>query len=75
MIGMRVLGVDAYRKGPRKGSIGVELDRGAFPDAYINDRLTALLSAVNDTHALDIEAVRIVAVVAAALTKSFVDHS
>jgi hypothetical protein len=24
-IGMRVLGVDAYRKGPRKGWIGVEL--------------------------------------------------
>jgi hypothetical protein len=43
MIGMRVLGADAYTK----GWIGVELDRGAFVGAYIADCLTSLLSAVN----------------------------
>jgi hypothetical protein len=43
---MRVLGVDAYRKGRKgKGWIGVELDRGAFVAAYIAACLTALLSA------------------------------
>jgi predicted RNase H-like nuclease len=52
---MRVLGVDAYRKGPRKGWIGVELDRGAFVDAYIADRLDTLLSAVNDIQVVGID--------------------
>jgi predicted RNase H-like nuclease len=52
---MRVLGVDAYRKGPRKGWIGVELDHGAFVDAHIADRLTTLLSAVNDIQAVGID--------------------
>jgi predicted RNase H-like nuclease len=51
MIGMRVLGVDAYTK----GWIGVELDRGAFVAAYIKDRLTTLLSAVNDIQAVGID--------------------
>ncbi|HEY3692222.1 MAG TPA: DUF429 domain-containing protein [Pseudonocardiaceae bacterium] len=57
MIGMRVLGVDAYRKGSKggKGWIGVELDRGAFVDAHIADCLTKLLSAVNDIQAVGID--------------------
>jgi predicted RNase H-like nuclease len=52
---MRVLGVDAYRKGPRKGWIGVELDHGAFVDAHIADHLDTLLSAVNDIQAVGID--------------------
>jgi predicted RNase H-like nuclease len=53
---MRVLGVDAYRKGRKgKGWIGVELDCGAFIDAHIADRLTELLSAVNDIQAVGID--------------------
>jgi hypothetical protein len=48
IIGMRVLGVDAYTK----GWIGVELDHGTFVGAYIKGRLTALLSAVNDIQAV-----------------------
>jgi predicted RNase H-like nuclease len=53
---MRVLGVDAYRKGRKgKGWIGVELDRGTFVDAHIADRLTKLLSAVNDIQAVGID--------------------
>jgi predicted RNase H-like nuclease len=57
MIGMRVLGVDAYRKGSKgaKGWIGVELDRGAFVDAHIADCLTKLLSAVNDVQVVGID--------------------
>jgi predicted RNase H-like nuclease len=54
MIGMRVLGVDAYRKGS-KGWIGVELDRGAFVAAHIADCLTKLLSAVNDVQVVGID--------------------
>jgi predicted RNase H-like nuclease len=52
---MRVLGVDAYRKGKGKGWIGVELDRGTFVDAHIKDHLTELLSAVNDIQAVGID--------------------
>jgi predicted RNase H-like nuclease len=48
---MRVLGVDAYTK----GWIGVELDRGTFVAAHIADRLTTLLSAVNDIQAVGID--------------------
>jgi predicted RNase H-like nuclease len=55
MIGMRVLGVDAYTKGRNKGWIGVELNRGAFVAAHIADRLTTLLSAVNDIQAVGID--------------------
>jgi predicted RNase H-like nuclease len=57
IIGMRVLGVDAYKKGSKgsKGWIGVELDRGAFVRAHIADRLTELLSAVNDIQAAGID--------------------
>ncbi len=53
IIGMRVLGVDAYRKA--KGWIGIELDRGTFVDAHIADRLTELLSAVNGIQAVGID--------------------
>jgi predicted RNase H-like nuclease len=53
---MRVLGVDAYRKGRKgKGWIGVELDRGAFVGAHIADSLTALLSAVNEIQVVGID--------------------
>jgi predicted RNase H-like nuclease len=52
---MRVLGVDAYGKGPRKGWIGVELDHGAFVDAHIADHLDTLLSAINDIQAVGID--------------------
>jgi predicted RNase H-like nuclease len=56
IIGMRVLGVDAYRKGRNgKGWIGVELDCGAFVRAHIADRLTELLSAVNDIQVVGID--------------------
>jgi predicted RNase H-like nuclease len=57
MIGMRVLGVDAYRKGSKggKGWIGVELVRGAFVGAYIKDCLTTLLSTGNDIQAVGID--------------------
>jgi predicted RNase H-like nuclease len=51
MIGMRVLGVDAYAK----GWIGVELNGGTFVGAYIKDCLTTLLSAVNDLQAVGID--------------------
>jgi len=52
---MRVLGVDAYRKGKGKGWIGIELDRGTFVDAHIKDHLTQLLSVVNDIQAVGID--------------------
>jgi predicted RNase H-like nuclease len=53
---MRVLGVDAYRKGRNgKGWIGVELDCGAFVRPHIADRLTELLSAVNDIQVVGID--------------------
>jgi hypothetical protein len=52
---MRVLGVDAYTKGRNKGWIGVELDHGTFVAAHIADRLTTLLSAVNDIQAVGID--------------------
>jgi predicted RNase H-like nuclease len=53
---MRVLGVDAYRKGRKgKGWIGVELDCGAFVGAHIADRLDTLLSAVHDIQAVAID--------------------
>ena len=48
---MRVLGVDAFTK----GWIGIELDRGTFVAAHIKDRLTTLLSAVNDIQAVGID--------------------
>jgi predicted RNase H-like nuclease len=51
IIGMRVLGVDAYAK----GWIGVELYHGAFVAAHIADHLTTLLSAVNDIPAVGID--------------------
>ena len=51
IIGMRVLGVNAYIK----GWIGVELDRSTFVAAHIADRLTTLLSAVHDIQAVGID--------------------
>jgi Protein of unknown function (DUF429) len=54
IIGMRVLGVDACTT----GWIGIELDRGRFVVAYLADRLTTLLAAVNDIqgiHAVGID--------------------
>jgi predicted RNase H-like nuclease len=51
MIGMRVLGVDAYTK----GWIGVELDHGTFVTAHIAGCLTTLLSAINNIHAVGID--------------------
>ena len=51
IIGMRVLGIDAYPK----GWIGIELDCGTFVAAHIGDRLTTLLSAVHDIQAVGID--------------------
>jgi predicted RNase H-like nuclease len=51
IIGMRVLGIDAYPK----GWIGIELDHGTFVAAHIADHLTTLLSAVHDIQAVGID--------------------
>lgn len=51
IIGMRVLGIDAYTK----GWIGIELEHGTFVAAHIRDRLDTLLSAVHDIQAVGID--------------------
>jgi predicted RNase H-like nuclease len=51
IIGMRVLGIDAYTK----GWIGVELAHGKSVAAYIRERLTTLLSAVHEIQAVGID--------------------
>jgi predicted RNase H-like nuclease len=51
IIGMRVLGVDAFTK----GWIGIELDHGKFVGAYVADCLTKLLSAVHGIEEVGID--------------------
>jgi hypothetical protein len=51
IIGMRVLGIDAYTK----GWLGIELEHGTFVTAHIASCLTTLLSAVHDIQAVGID--------------------